>query len=69
MSDRAKGNEDWIKRDEGRIPSKGAMAAERASAGLGTSDDDYGLVKELEPGLTVWGKRDSTSPRPEGQSR
>jgi hypothetical protein len=34
------GNEDWIARDQGRIPTKGAMAAERASAGLGTSDDD-----------------------------
>jgi hypothetical protein len=33
-------NEDWIARDQGRIPTKGAMAAERASAGLGTSDDD-----------------------------
>jgi hypothetical protein len=33
-------NEDWIKRDEGRIPTKGAQAAERASAGLGVTDDD-----------------------------
>lgn len=33
------GNQDWITRDQGRIPTKGAMAAERASAGLGTSDD------------------------------
>jgi|RhiMetdeSRZDD1v2_1073273.scaffolds.fasta_scaffold14428_7 hypothetical protein len=38
------GNEDWIKRGSGRIPTKGALAAERASAGLGTSDDDDGSV-------------------------
>jgi hypothetical protein len=37
------GNEDWVARDEGRIRTKGAMAAERASAGLGTSDDDAPL--------------------------
>jgi hypothetical protein len=37
------GNKDWIARDGGRIPTKGAMAAERASAGLGTSDDDAPL--------------------------
>jgi hypothetical protein len=34
------GNEDWVKREHGRIPTKGAKAAERASAGLGTSDSD-----------------------------
>jgi hypothetical protein len=68
MNDRAKGNEDWVKREEGRIPTKGAMAAERASAGLGTSDDDSGLLKELGPGLTVWGKRERKSPRPDGRS-
>jgi hypothetical protein len=34
------GNQDWIARDQGRIPTKGALAAERPSAGLGTSDDD-----------------------------
>jgi hypothetical protein len=33
-------NKDWVARDHGRIPTKGALAAERASAGLGTSDDD-----------------------------
>jgi hypothetical protein len=68
MSDRDKGNEDWVKRDEGRIPSKGAMAAERASAGLGTSDDDTGLLKQLGPGLTVWGKKSRKSPRADGRS-
>ena len=68
MPDLAKGNEDWLKREQGRIPSKGAMAAERASAGLGTSDDDTGLLKELGPGLTVWAKKSRKSPRPEGQS-
>jgi hypothetical protein len=40
-------NEDWIKREEGRIPTKGAQAAERASAGLGVSDDDDALTREL----------------------
>ena len=37
-------NEDWIKRDGGRISTKGAAAAERASAGLGTLTDDEALV-------------------------
>jgi hypothetical protein len=32
-------NEDWGKRENGRIPTKGASAAERASAGLGTHRD------------------------------
>jgi hypothetical protein len=40
-------NEDWIKREEGRIPTKGAQAAERASAGLGTIDDDDPLTRDL----------------------
>jgi hypothetical protein len=56
MSKQFEGNEDWIKREEGRIPSKGAMAAERASAGLGTSDDDAGPPGEFQPRLTVWPK-------------
>ena len=51
------GNEDWIKRGGGRMPTKGAMAAERASAGLGTSsDDDDWLVKRLSPPLDLWAK-------------
>jgi hypothetical protein len=37
-------NEDWVKRDEGRIPTKGAAAAERASNGLGTLSDDEALA-------------------------
>jgi hypothetical protein len=37
------GNEDWIAREKGRIRSKGAAAAERASAGLGTLGDDDAL--------------------------
>jgi hypothetical protein len=49
MSKRFEANEDWIKREQGRVPTKGAMAAERASAGLGTSDDDLGLVEEFRP--------------------
>jgi hypothetical protein len=40
------GNADWIARDEGRIPSKGAQAAQRASAGLGATDHDAELLEE-----------------------
>jgi hypothetical protein len=54
MSDRFENNQDWIKRDKGRIPTKGAMAAERASAGLGTSDDDAPVLREQRPGLPLW---------------
>ena len=39
-------NADWLARDEGRIPSKGARAAERASAGLGATDHDAELRSE-----------------------
>ena len=38
---------DWIAREEGRIASKGAQAAERASAGLGATDHDAELMSEL----------------------
>jgi hypothetical protein len=62
------GNEDWIKREQGRIPTKGAMAAERASAGLGTSEDDGGLQGELRPSLTVWAKPVRRNPRPSDDS-
>jgi hypothetical protein len=45
-------NEDWIKRDEGRIPTKGAAAAERASNGIGTLTDDDALVAlGIDPGV------------------
>ena len=46
MSRAADGNADWIAREEGRIPSKGAMAAERASAGLGATDHNAELLEE-----------------------
>ena len=39
-------NADWSARDNGRIPSKGARAAERASAGLGATDHDAELLEE-----------------------
>lgn len=42
-------NKDWIKREQGRIPTKGAMAAERASAGLGTTGDGERLAQPLPP--------------------
>ena len=53
MSKRFEDNEDWIKRDQGRVPTKGAMAAERASAGLGTSDDNAELLGEPPSWLTT----------------
>ena len=56
MSKTAEGNEDWTKREMGRIPTKGAMAAQRASAGLGTSDDDDEPRAGPSPLLTVWAK-------------
>jgi hypothetical protein len=56
MSKLFKGNEDWIKRGGGRIPTKGALAAERASAGLGTSHDDETHLREPPALLTVWSK-------------
>jgi hypothetical protein len=56
MSKQLEGNEDWIKRGEGRVPTKGALAAERASAGLGTSHDDDGLQGVFRPRLNVWTK-------------
>jgi hypothetical protein len=43
MAKQFEANEDWIKREEGRIPTKGAAAARRASAGLGTFTDDEAL--------------------------
>jgi hypothetical protein len=45
-------NDDWIKREDGRIPTKGAAAAERASAGIGTlTDDDALLALGIDPGV------------------
>jgi hypothetical protein len=44
MAKQFEANEDWIKREGGRIPTKGAAAAERASAGLGTLSDDEALT-------------------------
>jgi hypothetical protein len=41
------GNQDWVAREEGRIPSKGARAAQRASAGLGATDHDAEIQMEL----------------------
>jgi hypothetical protein len=65
MSKQFEGNEDWTKREEGRIPTKGAMAAQRASAGLGTSDDDDGvLLGRPSPLLTVWAKPAQRGPGP-----
>jgi hypothetical protein len=47
MDKQLEGNKDWIARQEGRIPSKGAQAAQRASAGLGATDHDAELLAEL----------------------
>ena len=41
-------NEDWVARDQGRIPTKGAKAAERASAGLGTTSNDVAMMTRPE---------------------
>jgi hypothetical protein len=57
MSERSDGNEDWIKREKGRIPTKRAMAAERASAGLGTSEDDSAITMEVSAPVTLWAKQ------------
>ena len=45
MDKQAQSNKDWIARQEGRIPSKGAQAAQRASAGLGATDHDAELLE------------------------
>ena len=55
-------NEDWIARGEGRIPSKGARAAERASAGLGATDHDAELQTELLSLEAIRAKRILRSP-------
>jgi len=67
MSKQGEGNEDWVKREMGRIPTKGAMAAERASAGLGTSDDDTVMSVEPSSPITPWAKRVRKTPQPEKQ--
>lgn len=66
MSNQSEGNEDWVKREQGRIPSKGAAAAERASAGLGTSDDDSLISKlEVSSPVSLWAKPVSKKPPPQ----
>jgi hypothetical protein len=56
-------NADWIARDHGRVPSKGARAAERASAGIGATDHDAELLAErLVLGAAVPAKRTVKSP-------
>jgi hypothetical protein len=47
MAKELEANADWIAREEGRIASKGAQAAERASAGLGATDHDAEMMSEL----------------------
>ena len=46
MAKELEANANWIAREDGRIPSKGAQAAERASAGLGATDHDAELLNE-----------------------
>jgi hypothetical protein len=67
MSKQFEGNDDWTKREQGRIPTKGAAAADRASAGLGTSEDDSLLQGVLRPGLSVWEKQAAKQPRPQAK--
>jgi hypothetical protein len=58
-------------KDERRAPTKGAMAAERASAGLGTSDDYEGslLLRAPSPGVDTWPKRVPKGPQPQKSAR
>jgi hypothetical protein len=58
------GNPDWVAREEGRIPTKGAKAAQRASAGLGATDHDAELLEQQ----LVLG-RTPVRPTPKSQSR
>jgi hypothetical protein len=67
MSKRFEDNEDWIKREQGRVPTKGAMAAERASAGLGTSEDEARLVGDFRPIADRTGQ--ATSAKSAGRSQ
>ena len=67
VSNQSAGNEDWIKREQGRIPTKGAMAAERASAGLGTSDDESTLLRETSSPVSLWAKPVGKKPPPAGK--
>ena len=67
MNKQGEGNEDWVKREMGRIPTKGAMAAERASAGLGTSDDDSGFVIERSSPITPFAKSARKTQQPDKQ--
>jgi hypothetical protein len=68
MSNQSDGNDDWIKREKGRIPTKRAMAAERASAGLGTSDDDSSIsMMEVSSPVSLWAKPGPKKPRPDKQ--
>jgi hypothetical protein len=60
------GNADWIAREEGRIPSKGAKAAERASAGLGATDHHAELMEEQ---LVLGGLRTKPAPRSPGHEK
>ena len=63
-------NEDWIKRDFGRIPTKGAAAAERASGGLGTFTDDEVLeLLGYLPRLGAAAERHSRRPGGDAQSQ
>jgi hypothetical protein len=57
-------NKDWIAREHGRIPSKGRQAAERASAGLGTTDDDSAFETFSAPKPELWVKPAAKSPAP-----
>ena len=59
-------NKDWIAREQGRIPTKGARAAERASAGLGTADTGGELLAEL---LSVQAQRAKPAPTRSGSSK
>ena len=69
MAKRFEGNDDWIERDQGRIATKGAKAAERASAGLGTTDIGASLVAESLPLRALRRKTVANSANPDKRSQ
>jgi hypothetical protein len=70
MAKQLEPNEDWIKREYGRIPSKGAAAAERASGGLGTFTDDEVLeLLGYLPRLGAAAERQAHRPGSDAQSQ
>lgn len=64
MAKEFEGNKDWNQRDQGRVPTKGARAAERASAGLGTTGNDVAVMSLPELPPVVPAKRSAKDRQP-----